>query len=105
MKVDTGLMGALPALSPIPAQGWLLLQYLCPGHLSYISLILALLGVGRMGPGAHSWKRCPPKSGALGQPRGMEWGGRCEEVQEGEDMHMPMAVILMYGKNHHNTAK
>ena len=38
----------------------------------------------------HVWGRAP-KAGVLWQPRGMEWGGRCEEVQEGGDMCMPMA--------------
>jgi len=43
------------------------------------------------------------KAGALGQPRGMGWGGR--GVQDGEHMYTHGGFMSMYGKNHHNIVK
>ena len=37
-------------------------------------------------------------AGALGRPRGMEWGGRREEVQDGEHMYTCGGFILIFGK-------
>ena len=46
------------------------------------------------------------KTGALGQPRGMGWGGKWEGVQDGGTYVHPwlcMAKFMsMYGKKHHN---
>ena len=37
-------------------------------------------------------------AGALGRPRGMVWGGRREEVQDGEHMYTCGRFIAMFGK-------
>ena len=37
-------------------------------------------------------------AGALGQPRGMVWGGRREEGQDGEHMYTCGGFILIFGK-------
>ena len=37
-------------------------------------------------------------AGALGPPRGMVWGGRREEVQDGEHMYTCGRFVLMFGK-------
>ena len=42
-----------------------------------------------------------PKVGALGQPRGMEWGGRWEGGLGWEHMYTNGWFMSMYGKNHH----
>ena len=47
-----------------------------------------------------------PKASALGQPRGMGWGGRREGCSGlGGHMHICSQFKLMYGKNHHNIVK
>ena len=50
----------------------------------------------------NAWCRAP-KSGALGQPRGM--GGREMGVQDWGDTWICGRLILMYGKNHHSIVK
>ena len=35
-----------------------------------------------------------PKGSALGQPRGMGWGGRWEEVWDGGDVCIPVADFV-----------
>ena len=37
-------------------------------------------------------------AGALGQPRGMEWGGKGRRVQDGERMYTCGGFILIFGK-------
>ena len=37
-------------------------------------------------------------AGALGQSRGMVWGGRCEGVQDWEHVYTRGGFMLMYGK-------
>ena len=45
------------------------------------------------------------RAGALGWPRGMEWGGRWEGVQDGEHMYTHGWLMSMYGKNHYHIVK
>ena len=37
-------------------------------------------------------------AGALGRPRGMEWGGRSEEGSDGKHMYTCGRFMLIYGK-------
>ena len=50
-----------------------------------------------------------PKTGVLGQPRGIRWGGRlegCSGCGRGwGDMYTCGQFMLIYGKNHHNIVK
>ena len=46
------------------------------------------------------------KASALGQPRGMGWGGECEGgLGRGGHMFTRGWFMSMYGKNHHNIVK
>ena len=51
-----------------------------------------------------AWNRAL-KAGAMGQPRGMGWGGRAEGVWDGGHMYTCGWFMSMYGKNHHNIVK
>ena len=46
-----------------------------------------------------------PKAGALGQPRGIEWGRRWAGAQDGVHINTCGRFMLMYGKTHHNIVK
>ena len=48
-----------------------------------------------------AWSRAL-KACALGQPRGMRWGGRCEEILGGGHICTYGWFMSTYGKNHHN---
>ena len=51
----------------------------------------------------NAWNRAP-KASVLGQPRGIEWGGR--RVQDGGPHVLTCGQFtLMQGKNHHNIVK
>ena len=51
----------------------------------------------------NAWSRAP-KASVLGQPRGIEWGGR--RVQDGGPHVLTCGQFtLMHGKNHHNIVK
>ena len=52
----------------------------------------------------NAWSRAL-KASALGQPRGMEWGGMREGFRMGGHMHTHGWFMSMYGKNHHNIIK
>ena len=46
------------------------------------------------------------KASGLGQPRGIEWGGRAEGGSGcGGHMYTCGQFMVMYGKNHHNIVK
>ena len=54
----------------------------------------------------NAWSRAH-KAGALGQPRGMGWGGSWGAVQDGgtHDMYTHGWFMSMYGKTHHNIVR
>ena len=51
-----------------------------------------------------AWSRAL-KAGALGQPRGIGWGGRWEEGSGPGDTRTPGWFMSLYGKKHHSIVK